>query len=273
MPTDSIWPEPLDAGSYYLPLGDNVYQPTHRTQGAWQDWEQHMAPVAGLLAHAMQTHEPRPDLQLSRVTYEILGIIKGAPSTVRCRTLRPGRTIELVEAVFSVEGRDVVRAQGWRLSIQDTSKVAGGFPSMLPDPDTLPPWHPSGMWDGGYIASLEARAAPGNEPGRGQAWIRTPITLIEGEPVSPTAAFILLADTANGVAVRAQPTQWVFPNIDLSIHLYRQPLPGWVGFDTTVVFGEQGVGLTSSVLYDVHGAVGRAEQILTVREVPAEVSP
>jgi hypothetical protein len=38
-----------------------------------------------------------------------------------------------------------------------------------------------------------------------------------------------------------------------------------VGFDTQVTFGREGVGLTSTTLHDESGAVGRAEQILTLR--------
>ena len=57
----------------------------------------------------------------------------------------------------------------------------------------------------------------------------------------------------------------MFPNVDLSIHLYRSPVWGWVGLDTTVIFGADGVGLTSTTLHDRLGPVGRAEQILTVR--------
>ena len=68
--------------------------------------------------------------------------------------------------------------------------------------------------------------------------------------------------------MREHPSEWMFPNTDLTIHLYRTPQPGWVGLDTEVVFGETGVGLTSSILYDERGPVGRAEQILTVREMP-----
>lgn len=258
----------MDAESYYLPLGNGVYQPTLRTQGAWQTWEQHMAPVAGLLAHEMESHHPRPDLQLSRITYEILGVIRAEPSTVRCRTVRRGRSIELVEATLSIRGTDVVRATGWRLSVQDTRDVAGGFPPALPHPDTLQPWQATAMWGGGYIASLDVRTVPESQPGSGKAWIQTSTGLVDGVTVSPVAAFVLLVDTANGVAVRAHPDEWVFPNIDLTIHLFRPPAPGWVGFDTDVVFGEHGVGLTSSVLYDINGPVGRAEQILTVRAMP-----
>lgn len=58
---------------------------------------------------------------------------------------------------------------------------------------------------------------------------------------------------------------WTYPNLDLTTHLHRQPTGNWVGLDTTVTFGPAGHGLTSSVLHDATGPVGRAEQILTVR--------
>ena len=41
----------------------------------------------------------------------------------------------------------------------------------------------------------------------------------------------------------------------LTVHLIREPVAGWVGFDTTVVFGSDGLGVTSSTLYDVEGPV------------------
>ena len=54
------------AGSYYIPLPDGRFQPTEHVQGAWNDHEQHMGPVSGLVAHAIDRHEPRPRMVLAR---------------------------------------------------------------------------------------------------------------------------------------------------------------------------------------------------------------
>ena len=254
--------------AYYLRLDAERFQPTAHVQGAWNDSEQHMAPVSGLLAHALERHEPHPGLALARVSYEILGLIHFAPTAVRVRTLRRGRTIELLEAVAAVGGRDVVRALAWRLLCQDTLGIAGGLPRAMPPPARCGPFNARGLWAGGFIRSIEVRRAPGGGPGEGQVWVRTALPLLQGEPVSPLAAYLGLVDTANGMNVRLDPREWAFPNVDLTVHLHRRPEGGpgrWIGLDTLVTIGTEGVGLTSTTLHDERGPVGRAEQILTVR--------
>ena len=255
--------------AFYTRLGENLFGPTLHVQGAWRDDEQHMAPVSGILAHAIDLHEPREEMQLARISYDILGMIPARPSTIHVRTSRPGRTIELVEATMSVDGRVVVRAEAWRLARHDSTPVAGVELEAMPGPDDFAEWQGTHVWPGGYIADLEFRADPERRPGRARVWLRSRRALVEGEECSPVADLVRLVDTANGIAVRASPTEWMFPNVDLTIHLFREPVRGWVGFDTRVTMGPTGIGLTSTTLHDGEGPVGRAEQILTVRERPA----
>ena len=254
--------------SYYRRAAADLYDPTGHAQGAWSPEEQHIAPVAGLIAHAIDRHDPRPDLALAKLGYEILGFIPLRRTHVEVRTIRPGRTIEQLQAVASVEGREVVRATAWRLLRSDTSAVAGTHLPQLPDPESVPTLQGIAQWGGGFIESLEVRSAAPEEPGRGWAWLRTPLPLVADEHVGPTAGYVALVDTANGIATRVSPQHWVFPNVDLVVHLVARPEPGWVGLDTTVTFGSAGVGLTTTSLHDVTGPIGRAEQILTVRPAP-----
>lgn len=258
-----------DVDAYYVPIDDSRFEPTLHVQGAWLPHEQHMAPVAGLITHCLQTHNPREDLQIARLTFEILGVMPAARTTVECSTIRSGRTIELDEATLSIDGTVAVRARAWRLARVDTAAVAEDPTPAIPGPDELPPADLGRTWGGGFISSLDFRARADREPGRGQAWIRPSKQLVAGVDVDPVAAFVGVVDTANGVATRLDPREWMLPNTDLSIHLYREPVAGWVGFDTSVAIGDSGVGLTSSALHDARGAVGRSEQILTVRPMPA----
>lgn len=258
--------------SYYEAIDEHRYKPTPHAGGAWDTDEQHFSPLGGLIVHAIDRHrsaKPDDGLVPARLSFDILGRLALDECEIRVETIRPGRTIELVEAVALIADRPVVRARAWLLGSSDTTAVAGGVEDRLTPPEALAPWPLTSVWPGGYIASLDVRPLAPPRPGRTTAWISTPHRLVAGQDSSPLASYVALVDTANGIAVRQPPTVWMFPNVDLGIHLHRQPEGRWTGLDTTVTFGPTGQGVTSTVLHDVAGPVGHAQQILTVRPLPA----
>lgn len=250
--------------SYYTRVDERRFLPTEHATGAWNDGEVHMAPLSGLLVHEIEQHRGPGELVLSRVSFDILGFLGTAECEIRVETVRPGRTIELIEATASIAGLDVVRARAWYLASFDTAAVKGGEPGRLPSPESLPSIDITGRWPGGFIRSLDVRVVSAPEPGRATGWLRGD-DLLDGEAIGSVASFISLVDTANGIAARESPREWTWPNVDLSIHLWRQPIGRWVGLDTTVTWGPTGQGVTSTVLHDESGAVGFAHQSLTVR--------
>src|SRR6476661_4545434 len=109
---------------YFIRTGSSRFLPTHHTAGAWSTSEQHFSPLGGLLTHetersaaARGSHE----LVTSRITFDILGTVAIDEFDVRVEVVRPGRTIELVEAIASAGGRPVVRARTWRVIRGDTA--------------------------------------------------------------------------------------------------------------------------------------------------------
>ncbi|GAB3581456.1 thioesterase family protein [Calidifontibacter terrae] len=252
--------------SYYRRTGDDTFEPTLHVQGAWQENEQHMAPISALMTHLIDTHDPRPDLQIGRITFEILGMIPLAESQITVETIRPGRTIDLLESTLVIGDRPIIRARAWRVAVNDTSSYAGNELRVIDGPEAARPIDPTTEWPGGYIASLEMRELPGGRDGRRAVWLRAKPDLIEGERATALASLMTRVDTANGVATRMRPNELMFPNVELSLHLLRRPDPEWVGLDTRVSFGSTGLGLTSSTIHDGNGPLGRVEQCLTVRE-------
>jgi hypothetical protein len=254
-----------NGGSYYRSLGGGRYRSTEHAAGAWGADEQHMGPVSGLLTEVIERHAPRTDLLTSRIAFDILGVIPSGEVEVTVSVIRPGRTIELIEAEVHAGGRTVVRATAWRLATSDTADLAATGIDPMPGPDQAEHWPGSQTWGGGFIRSLEIRRLPGWQPGRGRVWISTAISLMDELSATELAGFLTMVDTSNGIAVRADPRDLHFPNTDLTVHLFRRPRGPWLGLDTTVSFGADGVGLTASVLHDVDGPVGRAAQTLTLR--------
>lgn len=255
--------------AYFERLDAHTFRATEHTAGVWNTAEQHIAPALGLLAHCVETdRDARRDdgLVLTRAGYDILGTVPIAEVEVRVDVVRPGRTVELVQAALSHAGRDVVVLRAWLMAEGDTGHLAGSALPVMPTPDEVPVWDPTTeVWaSGGYVGSVEVRR-DSVEPGRARFWTRTSHPLVAGEPIGETATAIGLLDIANGMAVRVAPSEAIFPNIDFAAHLFRQPRGPWMGCDTTVSFGPTGVGVTSSVLHDVEGPVGTLAQQLTVR--------
>ena len=252
---------------YYVDMGSGRFATTIHVQGAWNPHEQHMGPVSGILAHCLENFEPRDDLRMARISYDILGLIPDGEFEVVTTMLRSGRTIELVQAELVAGGRTAVRATAWRLQVSDTSEVEGIEDEPMSGPPESGTVATLGEWPGAYIHSIDIRTLPGHAPGHGRAWIRPRHPLVIPGPFSDLARLIGVADTSNGIATRVEPGPggYAFPNVDLQLHIYREPHGEWLGLQNSVTFGSDGIGLTSTVLCDLSGPFGRAEQILTLR--------
>lgn len=253
--------------AYFSRLGPGTFRPTGHVSGAWDESMQHIGPALGLLAHAVERDcaERRDDpMVVSRLTYELLGVVPMDEVDVQVEVVRPGRTIELVEATYSHAGRIGTRLRAWLQTPRDIGSLAADGFDPLPPPAGMEPWDPTTVWPGGFLASAQVRRDSAG-PGRARYWVRTDVPLIEGEEVSTLARTAGLVDIANGMAIRADPSAVQFPNIDLTAHLVRRPRGEWVGFDTRVTFGPGGLGLTASVLHDEDGPLGTVSQSLTVR--------
>ncbi|MGO1562351.1 MAG: thioesterase family protein [Actinomycetaceae bacterium] len=252
---------------YFERRSGGTFVATELTSGAWNPAEQHVAPSLGLLAHEVERDlgERRDDhLRLTRVSFDILGTYPVGEVDVGVRVARPGRTIELVEATLSANGRAVVVLRAWLQATYDSAAITGGGDAPFPDRAGLGPGSLGIEWAGRFVKSVDVAQEPMG-PGRGRSWVRARARLVKGEESSPTARLIGVLDVANGLTPRVGMDVAAYPNLDLVAHLYREPEDGWTGLDTTVSFAADGVGLTRSVVHDDAGLVGTCAQILTVR--------
>lgn len=255
---------------YFRRVSPGSYRATEHAGGAWNTAEQHIAPSFGLLAHAIDLDRDtrgNGHLVIGRLGYDILGTVP-VDAVVDVEVTRPGRTIELVEAGLSYPGADqrrtVALARAWLMQSYDTAALRGSGFASIPPPGAMAAWNPSEIWPGGFIASADVRRTE-IEPGRAVSWVRTEVPLVDDGPVSNVARAAGLIDISNGLAVRVDPRDVAFPNLDLTAHFFADPVGEWLGFDTAVSIGPSGIGLTHSVIHDLSGPVGVVSQILTVR--------
>ncbi|MDP9428948.1 MAG: thioesterase family protein [Actinomycetota bacterium] len=114
---------PAPAGlpsALYVPDGDG-FLATDLTIGPWDPGLQHAGPVAALLAREAERVTAIPDRQTVRLAFDILAPVPVGPVQVTARLLRPGRRIELAEAVVTAghsaaeRERPLMRLTAWRL--------------------------------------------------------------------------------------------------------------------------------------------------------------
>ncbi|MEE2032473.1 thioesterase family protein [Rhodococcus sp. CC-R104] len=249
------------------------FRPTRHTVSTWGDDLQHGAPPSALLTRALERHTPRPGTRLTRITIDLLGPVPLTDIEVRSWIDRPGRKIELVVAELWATAPDgtrraVARGTAWRLETVDLPDVARtSEPPLTPVAETERT-DMAGVFSSftGYIDTLDWRiVVPFGVPGPSAAWLRTDVALVEGETPTVVERLFTVADVANGIGSKLDPRHWLFLNTDLTVHLFRAPDSDWTGIAAETSVGPDGVGMTTGVLYDETGPLGRITQNVQVR--------
>ena len=255
------------ATAFYEPLGDDRYRSSEHTVGPWGPDSQHAGPPSALLSSALEQMPDSWPGTVTRITVDILGGVPVAELTVRTRTVRGGRNVELVEAEAEAGGRAVLRAQAWRIRTNELElppTPAGGPMDAVPEfPEESQPFF---GWTGGFLQAMQWRFVPGPVPGsgRGTVWGRMPFPLVEGAEPSGLQRLLVVADCGNGVSFRLPPEDWLFINTELTVHLAGPPRGEWICLDATTRLDPSGFGVASSRLFDRTSLVGCGAQSLYV---------
>jgi len=252
---------------FYEALGGGRFRSTVHTTGPWGSSTQHLGPPSALLAREMELLPSSVPMVITRVTVEILGPVPVAELSVSAAVDRPGRSVELLSAELSADGRVAARARAWRMVRSDTSAVAADVDEPLAPPSSGTVLARPDNWGPGYLDVMEWRSLTGSfdEPGPATVWARQTLPLVGGEEPTGLQRLLTVADSGNGVSNRLDPRKWLFINADLTVHVYRDPVGEWIALDAATAIGPDGVGTAASVLHDLTGPVGRGAQALLVR--------
>jgi Thioesterase-like superfamily len=246
--------------AFYLPLGDNRYEPTRSTESPWDPAMQHGGPPAALLGHLMAAAG-----RLARISVDFLGPIPRRPLSVEVTPIKPGRLTALVEARMVIDGKTTVVARGWHLA-------AGPKPPVVTAPVTPPPLPEAadpGLRDWGYGEAIEWRFRDGGfgrYTGHADVWTRVRHPLIEGEELTGTARALIVADSANGLSAAIDMDTWLSIPPGMTTTLLRPADGEWVHLDCRTEVTADGLGLCSGALSDASGRIGEVSQPLLVRQ-------
>lgn len=252
--------------AFYLPLGEGKYLSTEHTGGPWDPAFQHGGPPSALLARALEREAAAWPATLARVTVDILGPVPVTELTLRSRVVRPGRSVDLVEAELVAGDRAVVRAQGWRVRAADLELPAHDEPAVqVPDFPAAETTLPAG-WRGGYMRAIEWRFVGGVWAGAGPAtvWGRMRYPLVPDEEPSGLQRVLTVADSGSGVSSVLPFDGWLFINPELTVHLAAPPRGEWICLDAATTLDRSGFGLATSRLFDRDRLVARGAQSLLI---------
>jgi hypothetical protein len=262
------------ADSFYVPAGNGTWRATAHTTGPWDERAQHGGPPSALLGRAIQRCAPRDDMIVTRFTCEILGAIPVGELDVQARLVRPGRSVEFLEAAARAGGREVARASAWRVlrTASETVLPPADPPPALPARNAAAP--PDG-WIDGYLSAVEWRPVRGHfgEPGPATAWARLRYPLVADEETGPLERVLAVADSGNGLSGELDIAHWHFINPELTVHLHREAAGEWVCLDAQTAISAGGAGLATSVLSDTSGRVGVGAQSLLISRRPPAPPP
>jgi hypothetical protein len=208
---------------------------------------------------------------VARVTFELLRPVPIAPLSVSTETLRDGKKVQLVAASLRAGESEVVRATALRIrraeiALPDDLTTDDGRPDLPAATEELVfPFAADSDQPAFHRDGVEIRAVAGgfDRPGPGTAWFRLKAPLVAGEPTSPAALAVALADFGNGLSW-VLPPGWVFINPDLTVHLLREPVGEWLCLASRTLPSSGGTGVAESAIYDERGRVGRSVQSLLV---------
>jgi hypothetical protein len=251
--------------SFYVDEGRGRFASTPATAGPWDASAQHGGPPAALLTRAVETLDP--DRVVGRLTMELLGPVPVGPLEVRASVVRPGRSVQMVEATAYDVQRDraCARATAWLFPAGGEAPDTAGAPPEC-GPDRGVTVEPPPSWSRGYLDAIEWRWVEGTiaEPGPGVVWMRPRVALVDGEPMSPLQRLMTCVDSASGVSSAVDFERWRFLNTELTVHVLRPPVGDWVCLDATTVLGGGTVGLATATVSDARGVVARSAQALLV---------
>ncbi|KAF0804998.1 hypothetical protein A6D6_02630 [Alcanivorax xiamenensis] len=251
----------------------DLYHPNQAALGPWSPDFLHGGSPSGLLAAVMEDAMDGADLRLARFTLDLLRPVPAKPLLATVETVRAGRRLRVLQGTLSADGVVVSRATGLyleRTPVTVPAEARFDAPA-LPARDSRPVASLIAVAERdlekprlplpGLHSTVEVALIDGVEGrGRGRAWMRLPVPVIEGAPCSTVVRAATLSDFGNGVGQLKVAGDIGTINADISLYLHRDPRGDWLGLDARSRMEDNGNGLVETTLFDEHGPVGRVLQ-------------
>lgn len=253
---------------FFKQLNETTFESTQKTAGPWSPELQHASPPTALLSRCIEHFQPRADLRLARVSFEILRPIPVAELEVQVSMVKAGRRSELLEGTLLHDGQPLVLARAQRLaaSPENTPVHTANTPEAPPIPESsaFTAW-PGAHLDG-YLSAIEWREAEGSfsQMGSATAWAKAKVDLLADEETSPWCKAMLIVDSVSGIGMTVNPAEFQIINTDVSMYLHRDPVGDWICLSGGITSSPHGSGIAEGNIWDEQGPIGRVLQTMFI---------
>jgi len=258
--------------SAYTVLDGGSYRSSSLTRGPWHPDHQHAGPPIALACRAIENTALKLGLtHLSRLTANLLRPVPIGDLAIEVTTNYVGRNTGHFSARLKAKDKEVAHVTALAQRENDV-KLPDDLPGHpLPRAPRGPDQSPAASFpfrgkQVGYADLVDTRVARGVFfKGPCAVWFRLRHPLLENEEPSVYQRVAVAADSGNGISAILDFARYSFLNLDLTINLLRRPVGEWICLDARTHVGPGGCGLAESMLYDLHGLIGRATQSLAIR--------
>jgi len=247
----------------------DLFVPSELTRGGWNDLHMHGSPPAGLLGRAVEAEPTSARMQVVAFNVALFRPVPIVPLRTETKVIRNGVRIQVLDATLFAGDVEVGRATAMKIRVTALDLMPHlGTPNDMPGgPEGLEPldWDPNndqGRMPRFHVSGVEIRSFEDSfaSYGPGQSWFRLNQPLVEGEEPSPFVRLATISDLSNGNAQRLDVDQWSYINADISLYAHRLPEGEWVGMTSHADQHGTGIGVVSTVVYDVKGPIGTINQ-------------
>ena len=131
------------AASIFLADGER-FVPTEHARGPWDPSALHGGAPAALITAAFERIEPRSELRIARLGFELLRPVPFEPLTISTRIVRDGRRVQELAAELHAGEQLICRAIALRVSegpegLPQSGPSAGAAGERMPGPDAGTP--------------------------------------------------------------------------------------------------------------------------------------
>lgn len=245
------------------------FTPSEHTRGPWDVDACHAGPPTGLLARSVE--QLVPEKRLIRLTVDLLRPIPFSGFRIETELLRNGRsTAASTATLLDKKGTTMATASALHM-VEQTHTDYPSHETNFGSPDLasagafpIDALHNQPCFSGSGVQVRYPEGQTG-APGPTIVWMKT-VPLLDNETPSAFQRICPLGDCGNAFGRNAEPVQVNFVNPDLTIALHRDPIGEWLGSKSVAYWQPNGHGLAEALLFDEHGAVGRAVQTLLLRK-------